>query len=669
MNTFIRTALNTATQYKVPAIIVLLCITVVSARAEEIMFIRDAKRLYNMIGNPNYDLADQGHAFGVLESRASGYDNADQDAVYYLAECYVTGKTGEGGPDFARNRKGFPPNRPEAYKLAVPLYERAADHNHLPSLVKLAGLYADGQYVPKDLDKSMTYLVRAVQLRDKAALTKLSELYSEGFRGVDNQARRFSLVELLANNGFPLAQLEVSQALISQNTKEAFDKAKHFLVPLAQNGNTNAAALLENIARKEDAQKAEYEASLRKDQMAKEEAEQHLREQQGAKQKELEEEALHHKQLVKQTTADAEVAKRTSAKADLFSYLGWFLFLTSLVLAIPGTILGFRRKIVIYDAKTDLYHTWIIIFSFILCGFGFANSQWVGWTLLSLGIICLLLSVLRSFRANQSVGKVILAMPTKFVLLVAIAICGVIAVGGALAAAQGVKDKKYKEAAGAAAVGAAGAGGFYFLNKFINTLITTDTAVQGNMPEPPIIADVSSNTSQTKTAVTTSTSNPSTPPSHNSEEQSRSGGGGVLAALGTVFAAALAAEAMEQHSAKCYCKYCGQSFTTLSNLTSNCCSRNPRGSGERHAPYCGIEKSPYHCQYCGQSFTTLANLTSNCCSRNPQGSGERHAPYEGRDQSPYHCQYCGQSFTTLSNLTSNCCSRNPRGSGARHAPM
>lgn len=121
------------------------------------------KDFYEMIGNPQVDLPEQGSAYEKLKS-ASAWEPYNGDfskyimANYYLAECYVSGKTGEGGLDFARNQKGFPPNRPEAYGIAIPLYENAARHDHIPSLLKLSEIYADEKYPQKDPNKSFAYL-------------------------------------------------------------------------------------------------------------------------------------------------------------------------------------------------------------------------------------------------------------------------------------------------------------------------------------------------------------------------------------------------------------------------------------------------------------------------------------------------------------------------------
>jgi hypothetical protein len=70
-----------------------------------------AKQSYDMIGNPRVDAPEQHHAFYLLQTQ-SGFEpfssSADfttyTEANYYLAECYVSGKTGEGGPDYLRNK-------------------------------------------------------------------------------------------------------------------------------------------------------------------------------------------------------------------------------------------------------------------------------------------------------------------------------------------------------------------------------------------------------------------------------------------------------------------------------------------------------------------------------------------------------------------------------------
>lgn len=72
---------------------------------------------------------------------------------------------------------------------------------------------------------------------------------------------------------------------------------------------------------------------------------------------------------------------------------------------------------------------------------------------------------------------------------------------------------------------------------------------------------------------------------------------------------------------KFFCKWCGTSHSTVSNLTSNSCSRNPEG--KKHELYEGSEKDKYTCKYCGVQHSTLSNLTSNSCSKSPH---KKHHP-------------------------------------------
>ena len=77
-----------------------------------------------------------------------------------------------------------------------------------------------------------------------------------------------------------------------------------------------------------------------------------------------------------------------------------------------------------------------------------------------------------------------------------------------------------------------------------------------------------------------------------------------------------------------YCEYCGQKFSSVSNLTANSCIRHPNGSCKgKHKLYEGSEKSKYTCKYCGQSFSSLTSLTGNSCHRHPNGANKgKHAP-------------------------------------------
>lgn len=72
---------------------------------------------------------------------------------------------------------------------------------------------------------------------------------------------------------------------------------------------------------------------------------------------------------------------------------------------------------------------------------------------------------------------------------------------------------------------------------------------------------------------------------------------------------------------KYFCKWCGYSQTSVSNLVNNKCSHNPNGNN--HELYEGSEKSQYVCKYCGYKNTSISNLTNNICSKSPN---KRHHP-------------------------------------------
>ena len=242
--------------------ILFLCASLLNTvHAQQEVWNKSPRELFEMIGNPQVDLSDQGPAFENLKDKASYISGAQAtnniEAAYYLAECYVTGKTGDGGPNYSRNQKGFPPNRPESYTIAIPLYESAAAYDHLPSLVRLSEIYADGKYSGKDSDKSLTYLIRAAKLGDTNSLQNLLPLYSAGFPGVTDESQKFIGMKLLADNGNPEAQIGLAKSLISKNSKEASDEVKGLLIPLADKGNVSAVAVLKEIQDSEDAARVE----------------------------------------------------------------------------------------------------------------------------------------------------------------------------------------------------------------------------------------------------------------------------------------------------------------------------------------------------------------------------------------------------------------------------
>ncbi len=405
------------------------------------------KECYEMIGNPQVDSPEQHHAYYVLQSESNICgQRGNPDANYYLAECYLSGKTGEGGPDYARNQHGFPPNRPEAYKLALPLYENAAKFDHVPSLLKLSALYADGKYVPKDSGKSFACLVQAAKLHDKSALDRLSTLYSAGFSGVTDENQKFVGLEALADGGYGDAQVELSKRLITNNSQSDFDKAKALLSPSADKGNSSAVALLKEIESRQNAALADA-------------------------QKLAANEAAQKESAAKQKVLDDEKAKSDSKTADVLLSVFALAFIGSLLLSIPGIIWGLKEKVVVYNGNFDLMLSFLIPVFAVLAFPDFGFGAGISWTLKVFSVSLLLYSIRRSFVANQSIGKTIVVVPTKFVLTGLITVCGLFAVGGTLAGLEALEKKKNKEALKNFAAGAAGAVGFFNLKKLIGKLV------------------------------------------------------------------------------------------------------------------------------------------------------------------------------------------------------
>jgi hypothetical protein len=78
---------------------------------------------------------------------------------------------------------------------------------------------------------------------------------------------------------------------------------------------------------------------------------------------------------------------------------------------------------------------------------------------------------------------------------------------------------------------------------------------------------------------------------------------------------------------KVFCKWCGMSFPDVRNLVNNNCQRNPWGqTGRKHELYEGSEKPQYVCKYCGQTFRTIGDMSvTKTCWKNPDGN-KRHVP-------------------------------------------
>ena len=173
-------------------------------------------------------------------------------------------------------------------------------------------------------------------------------------------------------------------------------------------------------------------------------------------------------------------------QGDTLIDLLWLLGLAGLILAICGSVLGYKRKLVVYDSKADLNVTCASIISWICSGIAFGCRSesplavWMAWALLLLGVVLAINSIKRSAKANRTAWRTILSVFAKYALLALITLCAVIAVGGAFGAIDEAKKKRYKEAAANAAAGAVGAAGFLAVRRLINQLITENPSTNPN---------------------------------------------------------------------------------------------------------------------------------------------------------------------------------------------
>ncbi|MBM3861641.1 MAG: hypothetical protein FJ395_18615 [Verrucomicrobia bacterium] len=147
----------------------------------------------------------------------------------------------------------------------------------------------------------------------------------------------------------------------------------------------------------------------------------------------------------------------------------------AVILAISGSVLGYKRKIVVYYGRDDLYLTIVSIvswmFSVMTVGLA-ADKPWIVLAMAAWSAIVTLVSIALSFRANNTIWAGILSVFAKYALLMVIASCAALAISGALAAMEDTKKKQYKDATKSAAAAAVGAAGFLALRKLISRLIT-----------------------------------------------------------------------------------------------------------------------------------------------------------------------------------------------------
>jgi hypothetical protein len=171
------------------------------------------------------------------------------------------------------------------------------------------------------------------------------------------------------------------------------------------------------------------------------------------------------------------------ALAVLCGLLAVILAVIVPILALIGSVLGYQRKIVVYDGQTDLAITCGSIVALMFSFLAFAAGPLVGCAALLLSGGLVFVSMKHSFNANTTVWNGLLAVFAKFAFLGLIIFCALVAIGGVFSTIAEAKKKRYKQAAGNAAMAAVGAIGFVSVRRLINRLVTE---------RPPIIASTAS---------------------------------------------------------------------------------------------------------------------------------------------------------------------------------
>jgi hypothetical protein len=147
------------------------------------------------------------------------------------------------------------------------------------------------------------------------------------------------------------------------------------------------------------------------------------------------------------------------------------VLVTVLLLAIPGIIWGRKGKLVVYRGKSDLFLSCVTLPVVVISLADLSFEDWFSWAIKIAGLILFSCSVWLSYRANQNVGKTIVAMATKFVLVGLIAFCALLALEGLFGGIKAQRKRDYEEAAAKYITGVLGAFGVYHLHKLIATFV------------------------------------------------------------------------------------------------------------------------------------------------------------------------------------------------------
>lgn len=233
---------------------------IVATHAQSELWGKSPKEYYDIIGNAKYYDMDQGIAYTQLKE----YAKPKGEALFWLAACYIQGKTGEGGPTYARNKKGFPPHRPEAYQLALPLLIESAKQGFLPSISLLATLFDDGEHVERNPDARLHWLSEGVRLGDKGSYVSLTKLFEAGFPEATDEESKAQAIKALSDRGLEEASIDYAKLLLRSNQDKNEIQAKALLNSLVDKGSQKAKEILEEIAAVERQQSENAQAEAKR---------------------------------------------------------------------------------------------------------------------------------------------------------------------------------------------------------------------------------------------------------------------------------------------------------------------------------------------------------------------------------------------------------------------
>jgi hypothetical protein len=174
--------------------------------------------------------------------------------------------------------------------------------------------------------------------------------------------------------------------------------------------------------------------------------------------------STHDKSIFQHNGQLAEMNSTTTKTIFIFYAV---VFVSGLLLAIPGIVLGNKEKVVVYNGNADLILTFIAMPIIAISLFDLSFDNGFSLAMKVLAAVLIILSLIMSFSANKSISKTIVVFPTKYVLAGLIALCALIAGQGLIDGFKAQRKKDYEEATAKYLTAAIGAFGAYHLHKLI----------------------------------------------------------------------------------------------------------------------------------------------------------------------------------------------------------